>query len=180
MKFLIAFLLLISLRSQSQTFNPSDFSFEFKEQAPSLSKQQIFSKIKVALGEIYPSFKSVVEVEDTLLGVILLKPSFTVAVGQGMSLQKIKGKVAYTLKVSVSDHDYKISLRDFNHSSVEDITAIEVRRRADIASGGNVADDKPDCGWSKISKKGWQAIKEESKNEANSIALKINQSIANN
>lgn len=164
MKWIVLVSLMLSQQiAKGQDFNENEFSWTYTK-SPELSKHEIFTKLKIAMVEMYKSYSKVVEIEDEEIGVIILKPLFQTEAGQGLSLYSVSGVVNYSVKLEAKDSSFTATIYGFYHESTDVRTS---------ASGGSLTNEKPICGYSRLSKKSWGAIKSKARVEALSIVKEL-------
>jgi hypothetical protein len=102
----------------------------------SLTQQILYTKAKEWFANSFKSAKDVIQMDDKVAGIIVGKGNF--------SESKTCGIVNFTMKVQVKDGRYKYWVSNFKH---------EEHTRG--WSGGNLENEKPDCGYYFMAKKVW-------------------------
>lgn len=82
---------------------------------PNLSKDEIYVKIKHWLAEAYNNLNEVLQLDDKLNGLMIVKGSMRF-VDAGPYYE---GWVRYTLKIQVKDGKFKIEMKDLDHQTTQ-------------------------------------------------------------
>lgn len=152
MKKIFLFLLFpISSFAQKDTFY-----FQLIDTA-SGTKVELYARARQFVALQFHDSRNVIQMDDKDAGKIICKGVFTPLVGVGLGM-KVQSIVYFTADIDLKDGKYRCVLSDFYHDGYLDHT--------DQQMGGNLNNEKPDCGTFRMSKKYWQRIKTESYSEA--------------
>jgi len=149
---LILILLLCSIKSIAQTD-----TFEFKLiDSVNASKQDLYLKARQFISLQFKDSKEVIQMDDKDAGKIICKGIMepTIKAGLGITVQSF---VNFTITIDVKDGKYRCILNDFYHDGFVDHQSSTI--------GGNLNNDKPDCGWG-MTNNNWRKVKEATKIDA--------------
>lgn len=84
------------------------------------TKDQLFSKAKLAIAEVYRSANSVIQNSDQEAGIILLKGSVVLNRKENLGAISITHVFSYTLKVMVRENRYRVMIDNVYNSEIHD------------------------------------------------------------
>lgn len=170
-KLLLILIVFFNLSAISQTDN-SKFEFSLIDSTQG-SKAELYTYAKSWLANTFVSSKSVIDMEDKEAGRIIGKGMFTKRVNSPFGNKVGMDVIYFTITIDVKDNKYRIKLSDFNHKYLQqarsDLTISDSGNFDKSRQGGDLSDDKPDCGGLIMTKKQWSKIKDYSEEESLSL-----------
>ena len=122
-------------------------------QVDSASKSVLYNRAMEWFAKTYNSSKDVLQIEDKEAGKLYGKALLSVYVTQ---IDRTNwGSVHYEISITVKDNRYKYTITNLYHEGNR-----AAKGTSAGASGGNLENEKPECGWI-MNKKCWSVIKQQ-------------------
>ena len=125
------------------------FTFNEVVKVDSVERATLYNRAKRWIDSSYASAQSVIQTDDSINKIIVVKAAFIVHVSDGFV--RDGGNVRYTLSIQCKDGRYKITLADFIHH----------HGSSDLGDGGDLNKTKPSCSPLDLPKYYWHQIKEQ-------------------
>ncbi len=119
---------------------------------PELSKEQIYSNTKRWIAINFKDSQEVIQLDNKEDGLIICKAVFTVSISSFG--QKPGGHVYYDLIFQIRDNRMRVEVTNVYHSTKLIPNS--------VGSGGNLANERPECGSFMLPMRNWNDIKEQS------------------
>lgn len=139
-------------------------TYEGVVQVDSSSAEELYSKAKLWLANIFVKSQNVIDLDDPKSKIIVIKGRSPVVI-KGNLGKEDGGYVAFKLSLLFKDGRYKYILTEINH--VYDVG------KAGFGSGGNIENETPACGKFFLTMKNWNRIK----GQTNDFAIGIIKSL---
>ena len=118
----------------------------------------LFYRAQEFLVDVFVSADNVIEYENAETGKIIVKGRFKLKPTMVMA-----GTVDFRMDIQVKDGRYKYTIKDLDHKCCVGNTS--------PANGGNIKDERPDCGTFRFTMKGWRQVKDATVSEVNTLVL---------
>lgn len=130
-------------KTVSLPIDPSTGEVNYTEvvKADSLSADQLYGNAKFFVANAFKSAKDVTQLQDDNAKSVVCKGNFTGYRGNGF--------IDFTLSIQCKDGRYKYSISNLVHRTIY----------RNQYAGGNLANEKPDCGTFYMPKKYWNNLK---------------------
>ena len=119
-----------------------------------IPKDKLYAKARSYTAYAFKNSQAVIQMDDQDVGRIIGKGTFSIFIKYALS--GYPNVVNFTFTIDVRDNKYRMILNNVYHNGVS-TTAGHV--------GGDLNDEKPDCGYGQLPKKIWESLKIETKNE---------------
>lgn len=151
-KALLFLTLAIAIESSSQDNKfPNPYQFILIDTSITATKTELYTRARAWFAQEFRSGKDVLQMDDKEAGKLIGRALFAVPVNNGFGMPIGESYVYYTITIDVRDNKFRCILSDFLH---------EKGVIQGTGSGGNLVNDKPDCGNLYIPKKLWNKYRE--------------------
>lgn len=110
-------------------------------EVPNVTKNQLYQRALSFFNNSFVSSKEVIQNSDKEEGKIF---------GRGTYEYMKINTISYTVEIAVKDGRYKYTISNFRHTGYTD---------GGVRNGGNLANEKPECGYIRMTKGYWNKIK---------------------
>jgi hypothetical protein len=128
----------------------------------SLTQEQLYLNAREWFARSFRSANDVIQMDDKDAGKLIGKGNFVIPGGMYLA----DGRVRFTISVFTKEGRYKYEITDFVHIANDN-----------TYSGGNLENEKPDCGNFNMVKKGWLQVKEITQTKVNDIITDLKNSM---
>ena len=152
-KLLFALLFCLPLAGFSQSFNYSEVV-----EVKGVDKNALYQRAIEWVNENFKSAKAAIQVADKEAGNIMAKGSMELAL-------PAEDFVSFSLSIMVKDGKYKYIMKDFYHTG---------RTDGGQRNGGDLANEKPECGGGRMTGRYWGKIKTSTAANAEKLVATLN------
>jgi hypothetical protein len=142
----LVFITTVSFSQESRT----NWTFSEVVEVPNVTKDELYIRGKSWFAKTFKSANNVIQMDDKDAGkiigkgAIMIESNCTICGASGIHTSN-GGPVSFTIEVSFKDNKFKYDITGLTHSAK--------------SPGGNLENEKPDCGGMAMTKKTWAAIK---------------------